>query len=61
MTDDTNKVGLDHFVSLEQDHEFRGWIKTFGCTEQQLRDAVRAVGQAVPAIRRYLDERRAGR
>ena len=42
MSDDTSKTGADRkLISLEQAHELRDWTKSLGCTEQQLRDAVR--------------------
>jgi hypothetical protein len=55
MSDDKSKTGADRrFISLEQSHELRDWTQSLGCTEQQLRDAVKAVGNSAEAVRAYL-------
>jgi hypothetical protein len=55
MADDTNKTGLDRrFIALGQDYEVRDWTQTLDCTEEQLREAVRAVGNSASAVRQYL-------
>lgn len=55
MSDDTSKTGADRkLISLEQAHELRDWTKSLGCTERQLRDAVKAVGHSADAVRAYL-------
>jgi hypothetical protein len=55
MPDDKSKTGADRrFISLEQAHELRDWAQSLGCTEQQLRDAVKAVGNSAEAVRAYL-------
>lgn len=55
MSDDKSKTGADRkLISLEQAHELRDWMKSLGCTEQQLRDAVKAVGHSAEAVRAYL-------
>jgi hypothetical protein len=55
MSDDTSKTGADRkLISLEQAHELRDWTQSLGCTEQQLRDAVKAVGHSADAVRSYL-------
>ena len=55
MSDDKSKTGADRkLISLEQAHELRDWTKSLGCTEQQLRDAVKAVGNSAEAVRAYL-------
>jgi len=41
-------------ISLQQDYEVRDWAKSLGCTEQQLRNAVAAVGPSVSKVRIYL-------
>lgn len=41
-------------VNVNEEWERRWWCKEFGCTEQQLRDAVRAVGVMVVDVRRHL-------
>lgn len=59
MPDDpsTTSRGGD-FISLEQGYEVRNWTRCFGCTESELRDAVRAVGHSADAVRRYLRQSR---
>lgn len=55
MSDDKSKTGNDRkLISLEQDYELRDWTKSLGCTEQQLRDAVKAVGNSADAVRKHL-------
>jgi hypothetical protein len=55
MSDDKSKTGADRkLIALEQPHELRDWMKSLGCTEQQLRDAVKAVGHSADAVRAYL-------
>ena len=55
MADDTTKTGSDRrFINLNEDYEVRDWTKSLGVTEQQLRDAVKAVGNSVEAVRRHL-------
>ena len=58
MSDDKSKTGADRkLISLEQAHELRDWTKSLGCTEQQLRDAVKAVGHSADAVRAYLGKK----
>jgi hypothetical protein len=59
MVDDlTNRGPQDRSrVNVNEDWELRYWCRTFGCTEQQLRDAVRKVGVSVEAVRRELSGR----
>jgi hypothetical protein len=56
VADDPNqRGGADRQrVSLEQEHEVRYWTKELGVSEQQLREAVRAVGPMVDDVRRRL-------
>ncbi|BEP42279.1 DUF3606 domain-containing protein [Variovorax sp. V15] len=55
MADDTKKTGLDRkLISLDEPHEVRSWTESLGVTEAQLREAVKAVGHSVEAVRRYL-------
>jgi hypothetical protein len=47
MSDDPRKAGLDRkLISLDEEHEVRSWTQSLGCTPEQLREAVRAVGNA---------------
>ena len=58
MSDDKSKTGADRkLISLEQAHELRDWTKSLGCTEQQLRDAVKAVGNSAEAGRAYREKK----
>lgn len=41
-------------VNVHEDWEVRYWCKEFGCTEAQLKDAVKAVGVSAAAVKRYL-------
>ncbi|MET3376471.1 hypothetical protein ABIC89_005550 [Variovorax boronicumulans] len=59
MADDTYKTGLDRrLISLEERHEVRSWMESLKCTEMQLRDAMKAVGNSADAVRDYLKEKR---
>ena len=55
MSDDTTKTAQDRkLISLKEDYEVRDWSKSFGCTPDQLRSAVKAVGNSADAVRQYL-------
>jgi len=55
MSDDTTKTGHDRkLISLEQEHELRDWTKSLGCTEAELRAAVKAVGNSAEKVREFL-------
>ncbi|KQW54149.1 DUF3606 domain-containing protein [Variovorax sp. Root411] len=59
MPDDSSKTGADRkLISLEQQHEIRSWTQSLGCSETQLRDAVKAVGNSAEAVREYLSGRK---
>lgn len=59
MTDDTKKTALDRkLISLEEKHEVKSWNESLGCSEMQLRDAVKAVGNSAQEVREYLAERK---
>ena len=45
-------------ISLAQDHEVRYWTQALDCTEEQLREAVVAVGASVEAVRERLRDAR---
>jgi hypothetical protein len=58
MTDDPKKTGLDRkLIALNEPHEVLSWTKSLGCTEAQLREAVRAVGNSAEAVRVYLKKK----
>lgn len=55
MPDDPTKTGNDrNLISQEQDHEVRDWSASIGCTEEELRQAVKVVGHSADAVRTYL-------
>lgn len=55
MSDNTSKTGLDRkLIALNEDYEVRDWTKSLGCTEAQLRAAVKAVGNSADKVREYL-------
>ena len=55
MSDDTTKTALDRkLISLEEDYEVRDWCQSLGCTPEQLREAVKAVGNSADAVRKHL-------
>jgi hypothetical protein len=41
-------------INVKEDYEFRYWLKQLNCTPNELRDAVKAVGPSVEAVRKYL-------
>jgi hypothetical protein len=55
MSDDlSNRGPADRSrVNVNESWEVRYWCKELGCTEQQLRDAVKAVGVMADAVRRH--------
>jgi hypothetical protein len=58
MPDDTSKTGSDRkLISLEQDYEVRDWAKSLGCTEDELRAAVKAVGNSADRVREHLQKK----
>jgi hypothetical protein len=55
MEDDPKKTALDRkFIAVDQEHEVFYWTNALGCTEQDLRKAVAAVGNSVEKVREYL-------
>ena len=55
MADDKSKTGLDgELISLAYQRDVRAWCKSLDCSEQQLRDAVAAVGDSAERVRGYL-------
>lgn len=55
MSDDPKKTGLDRkLISLDEEHEVRSWTESLGCTPEQLRAAVMAVGNSADEVRKYL-------
>ena len=59
MSDDPNKTGLDRkLIALGEAHEVRSWTQSLGCTEAELRAAVKAVGNSAEAVRQHLAGRK---
>jgi hypothetical protein len=56
MTDDKTKRGPPDTqrINVNEQYEVSYWTKALGVSEQKLRDAVRAVGVSVAAVRRHL-------
>lgn len=55
MGDNKQSTGQDRkLISLEQEYEIRDWTKSLGCTEDELRASVKAVGHSAEAVRQYL-------
>jgi len=41
-------------ISLSEHYEVRDWAKSFGVSEERLREAVQAVGNSADKVREYL-------
>lgn len=56
MADDKSKTGKpdDLRINVNQAYEVTYWCGQLGCTEQQLRNAVAAVGPMVADVKRHL-------
>jgi hypothetical protein len=56
MSDDkSNAGGQDRArISLSEDYEVRDWSKKFGCTADELKAAVKAVGHMAVDVEAYL-------
>ena len=48
-------------INAAEGYELNYWTRQLGCTEQQLRAAIAAVGPQVDAVRTYLSEQRGRR
>ncbi|MBM7121931.1 DUF3606 domain-containing protein [Dyella kyungheensis] len=59
MSDDLDNRGpADRArVNVNESWEVRWWCKQFGCTEAQLRAAVKVVGVSANAVRQHLGKR----
>ena len=58
MTDDPKKTALDRkLIHLNEPHEVLTWTRSLGCTTEQLKEAVRAVGPSAEAVRVYLKKK----
>ena len=56
MVDDTSNRGPQDRsrINLDQDFEVSYWTKALGCSEEQLRAAVRNVGASADKVREYV-------
>ncbi|HDS1106787.1 TPA: DUF3606 domain-containing protein [Stenotrophomonas maltophilia] len=56
MSDDKSKTGSPDRdrINLSEDYEVQYWTKELGVSEQELRDAVKAVGNTSKAVREHL-------
>lgn len=56
MPDDTTNRGAQDRarINVNEDHEIRYWAQALGVSEQQLREAVAAVGVSAEAVRQHL-------
>lgn len=54
--DDMNKTGSPDRdrINLDEDYEIRYWTEALGVTEDELRQAVAAVGSTSAAVREHL-------
>ena len=57
MSDDQSKRGRPDRdrINLEQDYERHDWAKRLDVTEDELKDAVHAVGESANKVRDYLN------
>ena len=57
MPDDLKKIAPQDpkRVNVNQAHEVEYWCAHVGCTETELRAAVKTVGDSVVKVRKYLD------
>jgi hypothetical protein len=55
MADDPKKTGRDRkLIAIHEPHEVHSWSETLGCTAEQLKEAVKAVGHSAEAVRLFL-------
>jgi hypothetical protein len=56
MADDLSKRNTSDRdrINVNQDYEVRDWAKKFGVSEDELRQAVQAVGDRSEAVRQHL-------
>lgn len=58
MTDNKQSTAQDRkLISLTEEYEVRDWCKSLGCTEEELRAAVQAVGNSAEAVRERLGKK----
>lgn len=59
MSDDKRKTGSPDRdrISLGEDYEMQYWTQALGVSEDELRQAVQAVGSTAEAVRNHLTQR----
>lgn len=59
MADDRSKTGGQdrRRINVHQDYEVRDWSRKFGVTAEQLKAAVKAVGNDASAVEMHLKDR----
>ena len=59
MSDDLNKRGGSDRarINIHQEHEVRDWADKFGVTQDQLKEAIRAVGDRADRVQDHLTAR----
>ena len=59
MADDTSvRTGQDRSrINTDQPHEVRYWTQALGCSEEDLRNAVRQVGPVADKVREFLGKK----
>ena len=60
MKDDKKKVGKPdrRLISLTEPYEVRDWCKSFGCTEAELKAAVKRVGHSAEKVQEALSKKK---
>ncbi|MGL3822800.1 DUF3606 domain-containing protein [Sphingopyxis sp. R3-92] len=60
MADDKKLMGAPDSdrISLSEEYEMRDWMERLGVGEEELREAVDAVGNSAGAVRAYLNNGR---
>lgn len=61
MSDDKTKTGGQDRarINLNEDYEVRDWSRKFGCTPDELKAAVKAVGNEASAVEAQLKGKKA--
>jgi hypothetical protein len=56
MADDTTNRGPRDAarINVHEEHELRYWTKKFGCSPEQLKEAVKTAGVMAAAVERHL-------
>ena len=60
MSDDKSKTGAQDRsrINVNEDYELRDWSKKFGVTQDELKAAVKAVGDKASAVERHFKDRK---